>query len=86
MRWCGVLIAPSEAARAQQVRKIPRIGVLWHAGSAEEEEEEEAVYLEAVRPRLTDLGYVEGQNIILENRFPNEHPGLFISLAADTVQ
>jgi putative ABC transport system substrate-binding protein len=25
------------AARAQQARKTPRIGVLWHAGSAEEE-------------------------------------------------
>src|SRR5262252_1348992 len=76
---CGVILAPSGTVRAQQARKIPRIGILWHAGSAEEE----AVYLEAVRRGLTDLGYVEGQNIILENRFPNEQPELFISLAAE---
>ena len=25
-------------ARAQQPKKMPRVGVLWHAGSAEEEE------------------------------------------------
>jgi putative tryptophan/tyrosine transport system substrate-binding protein len=74
----GALVV-SSGGRAQQVRKIPRIGVLWHANSAEEE----AVYLGAVRRGLRDLGYVEGQNITLENRFPNEQPELFISLAAE---
>jgi putative ABC transport system substrate-binding protein len=57
----------------------PRVGVLWHAAN----EEEEAVYLEAVRRGLSDFGYVEGQNIILENRFPAEIPERFISLAAE---
>jgi putative tryptophan/tyrosine transport system substrate-binding protein len=58
------------AARAQQPKKIPRIGVLWHAGNAEEEE----VYLTALRKGFRDLGYVEGKNIQLENRFPDEKP------------
>jgi putative ABC transport system substrate-binding protein len=66
-------------ADAQITAKIPRIGVLWHAGSAEEE----AIYLGAVRQGLSDLGYVEGRNIILENRFPAEIPERFISLAAE---
>jgi putative ABC transport system substrate-binding protein len=68
-------------ALAQQSRKIPRIGVLWHAGSAEEE----AIYLGALRQGLSDLGYVEGQNIVLENRFPAEIPERFVSLAAELV-
>jgi putative ABC transport system substrate-binding protein len=66
-------------ARAQQPTKIPKIGVLWHAGSAEEE----AVYLSAVRQGLSDFGYVEGQNVTLENRFPAEIPERFVSLAAE---
>ena len=57
-------------ARAQQSRHLPIVGLLWHAGSAEEE----AVYLGAVRQGLRDHGYVEGQNVTLENRFPSEIP------------
>jgi len=77
-------------ARAQQASdgiypkpggKTPRIGILWHAGSAEEE----AVFLRAVRQGLSDFGYVEGKNIVLENRFPAEKPERFISLAAELV-
>jgi putative ABC transport system substrate-binding protein len=55
------------AARAQQAR-LRKIGVLWHAASAEEE----AVYLGALREGLAELGYVEGRDIVLENRFPAE--------------
>jgi hypothetical protein len=47
-------------------------GVLWHAGSAEEE----APYLNTLRQGLRDLGYVEGRNMVLENRFPNEFPSV----------
>jgi putative ABC transport system substrate-binding protein len=57
----------------------PRVGILWHAAN----EEEEAIYLGAVRRGLRDFGYIEGSNIILENRFPAEMPDRFISLAAE---
>ena len=68
------------AARAQQQRgKIPRVGVLWHAGSAEEE----AVYLAAFTQGFASLGYVGGKTIALEHRFPNEQPERFISMAAE---
>ena len=41
----GAAAAWPHTARAQQpTRKIPRVGVLWHAGSAEEE----AIYLDFV--------------------------------------
>jgi len=35
---------------------MPVVGVLWHAGSAEEEEED--VYLVVLRKAFSDLGYV----------------------------
>jgi ABC-type uncharacterized transport system substrate-binding protein len=69
------------AARAQQARKTPRIGVLWHAGSAEEE----GSNFKALVKGFSDLGYVDGRNIILEHRFPNEMPDRFRSMAAELV-
>lgn len=77
----GVATAWPFAARAQQSRKIPRIGVLWHAGSAEEE----GPYFRGLIEGLTNLGYIDGRNIILEHRFPNETPDLFRSMAAELV-
>ncbi len=63
----GPLAAPL-ATKAQPAGKVPRVGVLWHAGSPEEE----AIYLGALRQGLHSLGYVEGRNIALENRFAAE--------------
>ena len=67
------------AAHAQQPRKKYRIGVLWHGANAEEE----AIYLAALRQGLNDFGYVEGQNIVLEMRFPAEQYERFFALAAE---
>ena len=64
---------------AQPVGKLPRVGVLWHAGSAEEE----AIYLGSLLEGLKLLGYVDGKTIVLEHRFPNEIPERFVSLAAE---
>jgi putative tryptophan/tyrosine transport system substrate-binding protein len=69
------------ASRAQQTRKIPVVGVLWHAGN----EEEEAVYLGALRKGLLDLGYVDGHNITLVNRFAAEDYARFNELAKELV-
>jgi putative ABC transport system substrate-binding protein len=70
------------AARAQQSsNKIPVVGVLWHAGSAEEEE----VYLSVLVKAFNDLGYVEGKNIHLDHRFPAEKPERFRALAQELV-
>src|SRR3954471_7313913 len=70
------------AAHAQQPRKMYRIGVLWHGANAEEE----AIYLAALRQGLLDFGYVEGQNIVLEMRFPAEQYERFFVLAAELAQ
>ena len=67
--------------RAEHARRIPRVGVLWHAGSPEEE----AIYLAALRAGFNDLGYVEGKTVTLENRFAAEQYERFQSLAAELV-
>jgi len=45
---------------AQISKKMARIGVLWHAGSAEEE----AVFLNPLVEGIASLGWVEGQNVV----------------------
>jgi putative ABC transport system substrate-binding protein len=70
------------AADAQQPREMHRIGVLWHGANAEQE----AIYLAALRQGLRDFGYVEGQNIVLEMRFPAEQYERFFVLAAELAQ
>jgi putative ABC transport system substrate-binding protein len=77
----GGTVALPVIARAQQRGRVPRVGVLWHAGSPEEE----AIYLGAFEQGLKSLGYVDGRTSTLENRFPNEQPDRFASLAAELV-
>src|ERR1700692_1078783 len=67
------------SANAQQRGRVPRVGVLWHAGSAEEE----GPYLIALQQALNGLGYIDGRTVTLEQRFPNEQPDRFASLAAE---
>jgi hypothetical protein len=55
-------------AWGQQSGKTPRIGVLWHAAN----EQEEAVFLNPLRQGLNYLGYIEGKNIEVLNRFADE--------------
>src|SRR5215475_8392078 len=77
----GAFVALPFMARAQQISRIPRIGVLWHAGSAEEE----GRYFTGLTDGLLDLGYRDGSNITLEHRFPNEIPDQFQRMAAELV-
>lgn len=70
------------ASRAQLPKKVPRVGVLWHAGSAAEED----VYLRVLTKALSDLGYIEGRTIVLEHRFPAEQPERFRALARELVE
>jgi putative ABC transport system substrate-binding protein len=52
------------AARAQQAARVPRIG--WIAIGTPQGSE----FFEAVRQGLRQLGYVEGQSVIIEPRWP----------------
>lgn len=76
----GTVVASSSRSRAQRTA-MPHVGVLWHAGSAEEED----VYLSVVRKAFADLGYTDGKTIVLEHRFPAEQADRFRSMAQELV-
>ena len=71
----------SALAHAQPQRRIPRIGVLWHAANIEEE----TPYFQSLIEGFSNLGYIDGRNIALEHRFPDEKPELFTRMAAELV-
>jgi putative ABC transport system substrate-binding protein len=77
----GVAITWPFVAHAQQISKIPRVGVLWHAGSVEEEGPNFKAFIEG----FNALGYVDQKNISLEHRFPNEIPDRFKTMADELV-
>jgi putative tryptophan/tyrosine transport system substrate-binding protein len=78
----GAAVAWPFVARAQQKTRNPLVGILWHAGSAEEE----AIFLSQIQDGLQALGYVEGRNITLVNTFADEQYERFSSNAAELVR
>jgi putative tryptophan/tyrosine transport system substrate-binding protein len=78
----GAAAAWPLAVRAQQIKSVPRVGVLWHAGSADEEE----VYLTVLQKAFRDLGYVEGRNVTPDHRFPAEQADRFRSMARELAE
>src|ERR1035437_9950136 len=68
------------AAGAQQTKKIPKVGVLWHAADADGEWPYYGCLLEG----FEELGYSHGK-IELIHRFPDEKPEKFQSMAAELV-
>ena len=69
-------------AHAQQLSRVPTVGILWHAGSVAEE----AIYLAQIQQGLQVLGYAEGRNITLVNTFANEQYERFNSNAVELVR
>ncbi len=51
-------------AKAQQPKRVPRIGLLWSISRSSV-----APYNEAFRQGLRELGYIEGKNVIIEHRY-----------------
>jgi putative tryptophan/tyrosine transport system substrate-binding protein len=60
---CALLLALGVPVEAQQPKKISRVGYLAAVSAAAD-----APRLEAFRQGLLDLGYIEGQNMIIEYR------------------
>jgi ABC-type uncharacterized transport system substrate-binding protein len=76
----GTLSAPL-VAEAQQAGKVPRIGFLsWGFPPPSDR------YGEPFRERLRELGYVEGQNIVVEYRWAEERSDRAADLAAELVR
>jgi putative ABC transport system substrate-binding protein len=85
LSFLGVLLVGCVgAADAQQSKKIPRIGFLGNSTP-----QLEANLVEPFRMGLRDLGYVEGQNIVIEYRWAEgkyqRFPGLITELVAAKV-
>jgi putative ABC transport system substrate-binding protein len=72
----GLLLAPL-AAHAQPPAKVPRIGVLWERTPPDP-------FIAVFRQGLRELGYTEGQNLVIEERYAygvvDRYPALIAEL------
>jgi putative tryptophan/tyrosine transport system substrate-binding protein len=73
-------IALPLAARAQQPAKVPHVGILSPATN------ETAATLTAFREGIRDLGYIEGQTIVLDFRLSSGIMDALPTLAAELVR
>jgi putative ABC transport system substrate-binding protein len=80
-RLATVFLATASMAYAQQTGKVFRIGILDPSTASGS-----AVFWEALRQELSKLGWIEGKNIAIENRFAELKPGRGPELAADLVR
>lgn len=69
------------AATAQKPGPMPKIGMLWHAGSADEE----GAYFTSLMRGFADLGYVDGKTALFEHRYADEQYDRFPDLAKELV-
>jgi putative ABC transport system substrate-binding protein len=67
--------------RAQQAKKVARIGLLIPGSQSAF-----AIRIDAFRQGLRELGYVEGQNIIIDYRYGEGKTDRFSDLAAELVR
>ncbi len=84
LKWlslCAMLFALCSYAEAQPRKIIPRVGVLELNSR-----ERPTPALPSFRKGLRDLGYVEGQNILLDYRYADGKADRFPALAAELVQ
>jgi len=78
---CAMLFALCDSVKAQQSRKVYRIGYLSAVSPSAESSR-----LDAFRQALRDLGYVDGKNIVIESRFADGKLDRFSEFAAELVR
>src|SRR5690242_12167229 len=76
----GLLLASPGVPRAQPTGKVPRVGYLFYGSPGPSRE------IDAFRQGLRELGYIEGQNIVVEYRFASGRIERYPGLAADLVR
>ena len=76
---CAMLFALSLPAQAQQPKKVPRIGFLSSASA-------NARRMEGFHQGLRELGYVEGKNIVIEQRWAEGKLDRLSGLAVELVR
>jgi len=84
---CAMLCALSYSASAQQTNKVPRIGYLSNANPATD-----STRTQGIRLALRELGYREGQNIVIDYRYAEgnrdrapEHAAELVRLKVDII-
>jgi putative tryptophan/tyrosine transport system substrate-binding protein len=75
----GAAAAWPLAARAQQLGKMPRVGVLVSLSAPHP-------FTEAFRSGMRDLGYIEDRNVAIEWRYANAQFSRAVELAAELVR
>ena len=78
---CALIFVGRVYGQAPQAKKIPRVGYLAAVSAAAD-----APRLEAFRQGLRDLGYIEGQNIIVDYRHESGGFELLPDLAAELLR
>jgi putative ABC transport system substrate-binding protein len=76
-----LLLAHVQLAEAQQPTKIPRIGFLGSLSASLADQSR----VEGLRLGLRQLGYIEGENILIEYRYADGNPERLPGLAAELV-
>jgi putative ABC transport system substrate-binding protein len=76
----GTAVTLPLAVRGEQPAKVPRVGILSPAAS------EAAATLAAFRGAIRDIGYIEGQTIVLDFRLSQGIMGALPALAAELVR
>src|SRR5215510_9134380 len=77
----GLLIAPLAANAQPQAGKVPRIGFLSLTSPSDR-----PPLLDAFRQSLRELGWVEGQNIVINYRYAEDRVDRLPDLAAELVR
>jgi len=77
----GLLLALGFPTEAQQAKKVPRIGYLSSTSPSAG-----ASRIEAFRQGLRDLGYIEGENLVIEWRYAEGKLDRLPALAAELVR
>jgi ABC-type uncharacterized transport system substrate-binding protein len=78
----ALLFALCPSAQAQRRMSVPKIGVLSSAGSSATPGSQ----IEVFRQGLRQLGYIEGNNILVEYRYAEGEQGRMPSLVTELVQ
>jgi hypothetical protein len=78
---CAMLFALWLPAEAQQSKKVPRIGYLSSVDATTDFPRSEGIRL-----ALREIGYIEGQNIVIERRYGEGKPDQAPQIASELVR
>lgn len=79
--FCGAAAVWGHGARSQQLTKPVRLGYIWIGPKGSEHST-----LDGLRKGLGDLGYAEGRDFVIEDRYADSRPERLPEIAAELVR